>query len=188
MVKLIGIPLPKMFIPRTLFGNWALISEKPILYTALNTKLIRQMTSVLKRKCTVHLPYENSLDIGITKKPKGSRMGGGKGKVVSRAALVKPGGVLVETESKLPPYAFKKLKRLFGFPTRICHILPGQEPTPESELEWKGPGPSPIRYTIPVSPRKWYREIVENYAGQKTLRVRNKIATLDTAERAKTEI
>ena len=172
MVKLRGLPLPKNFVPITMFGNWALVPEIPILFTGNHVKTIRLLLTMFRKTHKVHLPYEDKLNIGITKKPKGVRMGGGKGKVVERAALVRAGRVIVETTSEMPPLPFRKLQYKLGFPTLICHILPGQAPTPRSELLYKGPGPNPVRYCVPRSPLKWYRETVLHYAGHKSFRVR----------------
>ncbi|KAI6657940.1 hypothetical protein LOD99_15657 [Oopsacas minuta] len=177
MVKLRGLPLPTSFIPRTIFGNWALVPEKPILFKQKHVKVIRLLLTMFKKKHKILIPYENRLFIGITKKPKGVRMGGGKGKVVDRAALVRAGRVIVETESDLPPLPFKKMQSKLDFPTRICRILPGQVPTPNSEFCFKGGkggGPNPVRYSFPRSPLKWFRETVLNYSGHKTARGRRK--------------
>ena len=179
MVNLRGLPLPKNFTPRTLFRGWALVSEAPILFTQKHVKIIRLLLTAFKKKHKINVPYENRLFIGITKKPKSVRMGGGKGKVVDRAALVRPGRVIVETESELPPLPFKKLQSRLDFPTRICRILPGQTPTPREELIAKTNGPNPVRYRVPRSPLKWFRETVLQYSGHKTHRGRLKELMLE---------
>ena len=109
-------------------------------------------------------------------------MGGGKGKVVERAALVRAGRVILETQSDMPPLPFRKLQYKLNFATRICRILPGQAPTPQSDLLYKGPGPNPVRYCVPRSPLKWFRETVLNYSGHKSLRARRKEMELEKLE------
>lgn len=159
MVKLRGLPLPKNFIPRISHKifNWAIVPEKPILLTEGLLKALRITIMRYRKKHMCYIPC-TLLPIAITAKPKGSRMGGGKGKVVGTCRLVRAGRVLIECQSEFPPIPFKQLQYRLGFPTRIIHIRPEDTATPNSELLYHGPQPNKVRYCLPKSPLKWMRE------------------------------